>query len=310
MKLTKPSLLGAFAGCLLTTVGYVLVSSGLTLMWNGFPGEDTEYSEVIVENQSPLRELRSGILNKLHNRITTSYSNFTAVNAAANRHYSRTNSLFPKKEVLLSVLATSTIHVQDSFYLVNSTWGENAYGWKIALGTSNWTNKVPFDGQNTFFSAECGDFLSRKPYLTPKQLFCLLKGVYNKYIFQYEWFLIATDSIYVAINYLGRQLQKLDSTDIVYTGKPDRNQFCAGGPGIVLSQAALKRIVPYLQSCLESGNRSLEVNGDKLLGTCFKNKLQKTCRKLDKVGFLLVKTHIIDMFEVYIVHLYLVLHCL
>lgn len=118
-------------------------------------------------------------------------------------------------------------------------------------------------------------------FMSAGQLFCLLESVHKLYHSQYQWFFIGTDSVYLSMSCLERLLQTLGSSDtIVYMGRPHTEKgYCMGESGIILSQVALRQVVPHLQQCLEANLSA----GDVALGACFESKLQKTCYKVSYV---------------------------
>lgn len=147
------------------------------------------------------------------------------------------------------------------------------------------------------------------PQLTVRQLFSLIKLLHSKYIESYNWFLLASRKVYVAARDLENLLNRLDPHTPVYLGKPGSSNpqemaelrmipneyFCEGGPGILLSRAALEAIVPFLDECLQqvqsykdeggSGGEMEFSRADVELGRCFSRKLGVQCstsREVDR----------------------------
>ena len=111
-----------------------------------------------------------------------------------------------------------------------------------------------------------------------------MKAIKESFITEYHWFLIVTESVYVSVKPLERLLAKMDPNETYYMGKVDsKDGYCLGGPGILLSQGALNRIVPQLQNCLNWTEGT--VRGDQALGSCFDNTLHQSCFKFGKVSY-------------------------
>lgn len=183
-----------------------------------------------------------------------------------------------RRKPLLRVVATSRYNFNTVIYRLNATWSQD---WKMAISTK----KLQVSGEFFMLTPECQDY-PRFEYLLPRQLFCLMEAVYRLYRFHYQWFVFATDSVYISASYLERLLIPLDSDRVIYMGKPHVNySYCTGESGLILSQAALERIVPHLQRCLEAENlREKASSGDMALGACFEAKLQTACYEWDEVS--------------------------
>ena len=129
------------------------------------------------------------------------------------------------------------------------------------------------------------------PQLTVRQLFSLIKLLHSKYIENYNWFLLASHEVYVAARDLENLLKRLDPHTPVYLGKPESQNpfemaslrmlpneyFCKGGPGIILSRAALEAIVPFLDKCLQQIQSYSFNRSDVELGRCFSRKVDVHC---------------------------------
>ena len=133
------------------------------------------------------------------------------------------------------------------------------------------------------------EFSSPQP--TVRQLFSLIKLLHSKYIESYNWFLLASRKVYVAARDLENLLNRLDPHTPVYLGKPGSSNpqemaelrmipneyFCEGGPGIILSRAALEAIVPFLDKCLQQIQSYSFSRSDVELGRCFSRKVDVHC---------------------------------
>lgn len=135
-----------------------------------------------------------------------------------------------------------------------------------------WSEDLP--GRIAFFSSE----VSRAPglplvplrnvddsYPPQKKSFLMLLYMYEKYGEHFEWFMRADDDVYVRGDKLEEFLRSVDSRKPQFIGQAGRgtNQerdilaldynenFCMGGPGVLLSRETLRRVAPHVKYCLK-----------------------------------------------------------
>lgn len=135
-----------------------------------------------------------------------------------------------------------------------------------------WSQDLP--GRIAFFSSE----VSRAPglplvplrnvddsYPPQKKSFLMLLYMYEKYGDKFEWFMRADDDVYVRGDKLEEFLRSVDSRKPQFIGQAGRgtNQerdilaldynenFCMGGPGVLLSRETLRRVAPHVKYCLK-----------------------------------------------------------
>ena len=209
------------------------------------------------------------------------------------------------RNYLLPIAYSSRGYLEGVLHGVNSTWGQRTEGWTVAVGTKGAEISSPHKNHNHLLLAEsCDDFVpDQDNRLSPEQYFCLLKSIHDSYIDNYQWFVIIDSYTYVAVNHLVQTLLQFDSSEIFYIGKPasydvtEMNRFglvqhekiCKIEAGIVLSRAALKKIVPQLKSCRGYGigrgwKGRREMMADVEIGRCFSRRLGVTCSHSIKVS--------------------------
>ena len=140
-----------------------------------------------------------------------------------------------------------------------------------------WGKNVP--GKIAFFSSEFSVVPDNRPdlplvtlptvddaYPPQKKSFLMLQYMWNNFGDQYEWFLRADDDVYVRTDRLETLLRSVDSKKAMYIGQAGRGKseefgllsleydenFCMGGPGVIMSRETLKRIVPHIKYCLKN----------------------------------------------------------
>uniref|UniRef100_A0A1B6M1P9 Hexosyltransferase n=1 Tax=Graphocephala atropunctata TaxID=36148 RepID=A0A1B6M1P9_9HEMI len=140
-----------------------------------------------------------------------------------------------------------------------------------------WGKAVP--GKIAFFSSEvskqpknCPDLplVSLKTvddsYPPQKKSFLMLKYMWDNFGDKFEWFFRADDDVYIRTERLEYFLRSLDSRKPYFLGQAGKgNQeefgllsleydenFCMGGPGMIMSRETLARIAPHIQTCLQN----------------------------------------------------------
>ncbi|ETE66288.1 hypothetical protein L345_07934, partial [Ophiophagus hannah] len=101
-------------------------------------------------------------------------------------------------------------------------------------------------------------------YPPQKKSFMMLKYMHDHYLDKYEWFMRADDDVYVKGDKLENFLRSLNSSEPLFLGQtglgtteemgklalePGEN-FCMGGPGVIMSREVLRRMVPHIGECL------------------------------------------------------------
>ena len=205
-----------------------------------------------------------------------------------NRYFQRAAPLHGVMKTLLVAVFTPLAEVPSTARLVNETWGSGMTDYRIFFGgdsdfPSDWRRFpiMQLQHEQEFSSSQ----------LTVRQLFSLIKFLHSKYIESYNWFLLASHEVYVAARDLENLLNRLDPHTPVYLGKPESQNpfemaslrmlpneyFCEGGPGIILSRAALEAIVPFLDECLQQVQSYSFNHSDVELGRCFSRKVDVHC---------------------------------
>lgn len=267
-------LVGCAAGTLVTSLLYF--STCYTEIWTRDLGERAEGPTLTAE-------MAAGQRDRVQNHLSLVDSGaYSSVFLASARNF------------VLPVVFTSRNGIGNALYSVNSTWGAQREDWSIAVGTkgARITSSVAHD--HLLLMQRCEDFDGVA--LSAKALFCLLTSLHETHLEHYQWFLIAHTSTYVALNRLIEILVELDSSQVAYIGRrsshsvPEMNKLsllshehiCKLDSGIVLSRAALRRVVPHLQHCVGYGlSRGFAGPGGLLgeveLGRCFSRRLDITC---------------------------------
>ena len=130
-----------------------------------------------------------------------------------------------------------------------------------------------------------------------KKSLMMVKYMYDNHIDGYEWFMRADDDVYVRNDKLVRFLHSLNSSDDIYLGQagigakeeremlnlsPEEN-YCIGGPGMILSRSVLRKVGPHLEHCLQTAPKS-HMHEDIALGLCIQHYVGVSCTRSYEVS--------------------------
>ena len=102
-------------------------------------------------------------------------------------------------------------------------------------------------------------------YPPQRKVYHMLKYMHDHYIDQFDFFMRSDDDVYVKTDQLLELLQGINPAQDIYMGCPgfgrpddrdriklDQNEhYCMGGPGVIFSRSALRKLAPHLDKCLE-----------------------------------------------------------
>ena len=145
-------------------------------------------------------------------------------------------------------------------------------------------------------------------YPPQKKVFAVLHYIHEHYIGDFQWFMRADDDVYVRGGKLEELLGTLNFNEMVYLGLAGKGKaedthrlglqphehYCMGGPGVVLSKAALRELAPYLDLCLSAVDQYNEenpgnpwYNEDVELGRCVSRSINIQCSTSAEVSIVL-----------------------
>ncbi|XP_055609764.1 chondroitin sulfate synthase 1-like isoform X1 [Uranotaenia lowii] len=136
-----------------------------------------------------------------------------------------------------------------------------------------WGRNIP--GRIAFFSSEesVADNLPLVAlkgvddrYPPQKKSFMMLHYMYEHYIDRFEWFARADDDVFIRTDKLELFLRSIDSSKPQFIGQAGRGNseefgllslefdenFCMGGPGVIMSRETLRRVAPHIPTCLKN----------------------------------------------------------
>ncbi|KAF5300099.1 hypothetical protein FQA39_LY11291 [Lamprigera yunnana] len=184
---------------------------------------------------------------------------------------------------------------EDNFLLVGVMTAKKYVDTRAEAVYDTWGKTVP--GKILFFSSE-NSRSDRLPlvalpdidddYPPQRKSFAMLKYMHDNFIDKYEWFLRADDDVYIRSDHLQMLLRSVDSRKPWFIGQAGRGKpneigtlalkknenYCMGGPGIIMSREILKRVVPNINDCLENLYSTHE---DVELGRCVRKFAGVSC---------------------------------
>ncbi|XP_055617155.1 chondroitin sulfate synthase 1 isoform X2 [Toxorhynchites rutilus septentrionalis] len=103
-------------------------------------------------------------------------------------------------------------------------------------------------------------------YPPQKKSFMMLHYMYEHYIDKFEWFARADDDVFIRTDKLEMFLRSIDSSKPQFIGQAGRGNseefgllslefdenFCMGGPGVIMSRETLRRVAPHIPTCLKN----------------------------------------------------------
>ncbi|XP_066149870.1 chondroitin sulfate synthase 1 [Euwallacea fornicatus] len=183
------------------------------------------------------------------------------------------------KNLLFVGVMTAEQYLTTRAKAVWDTWGKEVPGNLLIFSSENSTsNDIPLVALSGIDDR----------YPPQKKSFTMLKYMHDNFIDQYEWFMRADDDLYVRTDKLEELLRAVDSKKPFFIGQTGRGtkeerghlsldsdeNFCMGGPGMIMSRETLKRIAPYIEECLVNLYTTHE---DVEIGRCVKKFAGVSC---------------------------------
>ncbi len=105
-------------------------------------------------------------------------------------------------------------------------------------------------------------------YPPQRKVYHMLKYMHDNFIDDYDFFMRSDDDVYVKTDLLLEILQNINPAQDIYMGCPgfgrpdDQSRikleggehYCMGGPGVIFSRSALRKLAPHLDTCLKVGS--------------------------------------------------------
>ncbi|XP_022692400.1 chondroitin sulfate synthase 3-like [Varroa jacobsoni] len=159
--------------------------------------------------------------------------------------------------LLFTGVMTAQRYIDSRAVAIYDTWGQGAPGGLLFFSSDGTTSKhgLPLVALRSVDDS----------YPPQKKSFMMLKYMYDNLLDKYDWFMRCDDDVYVHTERLELFLRSINSTKAHFLGQaglgnkaehgqlnlgPNQN-FCMGGPGMIMSRKTLSLIGPHIKYCLE-----------------------------------------------------------
>lgn len=189
----------------------------------------------------------------------------------------------PPESLLFVGVMTANRYLATRAAAVHGTWARRVPG-RVMFYTSETSVRPPGAADLPLVRLPTVD----DSYPPQKKSFLMLQHMWDNYGSAYEWFMRADDDVYVRPDRLAALLRSVDSRKPVFIGQAGRgNQeefgllsleydenFCMGGPGVIMSRETLARVVPHIKHCLKN---LFTTHEDVELGRCVQKYAGVSC---------------------------------
>jgi chondroitin sulfate synthase len=189
--------------------------------------------------------------------------------------------LKPAKYFILIGVMTADRYISTRVKTIRETWANTLDSVKIIFFCGDQGNaSMDFD----FIRLPGVD----DTYPPQNKSFYMLKYIFEHYINEFHWFVRADDDAYIRSDRLSELLRRFDSSEDLMFGQAgvgkshekgklgleDGDNFCIGGVGVVMSQSVVRKVAPYLLTCL---NQTVSLHEDSELGRCIRRHVGVMC---------------------------------
>ncbi|XP_060526080.1 chondroitin sulfate synthase 1 isoform X2 [Cylas formicarius] len=163
----------------------------------------------------------------------------------------------PNQNLIFVGVMTAKKYLDTRARAVYDTWGRHVPGRLVFFSSeTSYSDKIPLVALRDVDDS----------YPPQRKSFKMLKYMYEHYVDKYEWFMRADDDVYVRYDKLEELLRGVDSKKPLFIGQTGKGKseemdrlsldtdenFCMGGPGVIMSRGTLRKIAPYLEDCLSN----------------------------------------------------------
>ena len=186
------------------------------------------------------------------------------------------------KQLLFAGIMTAEKFLHSRASAVYNTWGKTVPG-KLVFFAGNRSGLANNHGLPVVSLNGVDD-----SYPPQRKSLMMLKYMFDNFIDKYKWFMRCDDDVYIRTEKLEEFLREFDSSEDLFIGQAgqgtasERGQlglgptdnFCMGGPGIVMSRSVLKKLAPHLEYCLKN---LVSTHEDVEVGRCVRKHVGVPC---------------------------------
>lgn len=185
------------------------------------------------------------------------------------------------KQLLFAGIMTAEKFLHSRASVVYNTWGKTVSG-KLVFFAGNKSGEARHSLPVVSLIGVDDSYPPQRKSLM------MLKYMYDNYIDDYEWFMRCDDDVYIRTDKLEELLRGFDSSEELFIGQAgqgtqsergqlglgSKDNFCMGGPGMIMSKSVLKKLGPHLEYCLKNLVSSHE---DVEVGRCVRRHVGVSC---------------------------------
>lgn len=214
----------------------------------------------LAENITPSQDYNDEPFNMYaHNKSKLTWGDSVLSPGDPNIRYRKlARELAPRKLLFVGVV-TAAKYLDTRALGIHQTWGKELH-------------------DLYFFSSKPNDSSLNLPIVTlpgiddnqyppQRKVYKMLKYMHDNYIDEFDFFMRSDDDVYVKTDLLLELLETINPAQDIYMGCPgfgktkdrerikleEHEHYCMGGPGVIFSRSALRKLAPHLDTCLEVG---------------------------------------------------------
>lgn len=191
-------------------------------------------------------------------KFNLSYANYSVTPSGDTKlRYKRLANEVALRKLLFIGVVTAQKYLDTRATAINNTWGKGYPDLRyFSSHPKNLSVNLPIislPGVND------------SVYPPQRKVYHMLKYMHDHYIDEYDFFMRSDDDIYIKTDLLHDLLLRVNPAQDIYMGCPgfgrpddrtriklnEEEHYCMGGPGVIFSRSALRKLGPHLDACLE-----------------------------------------------------------
>ena len=168
------------------------------------------------------------------------------------------SELSPRKLLYIGVISSAK-YLPTRGVGIYQTWG------KEILPDMHFFSAPPEDPNLSYLPVITLPEINDTQYPPQKKVYRTLKYMAENFIDKYDFFIRSDDDVYYRMEKLRALVEGINPAQDIYMGCPgfgkendkDRlklethEHYCMGGPGVIFSRSALRKLAPHLETCLQ-----------------------------------------------------------
>ena len=166
--------------------------------------------------------------------------------------------LAPRKLLYIGVISSAK-YLPSRAVGIHRTWG------KDITPDMHFYSAPPEDPSLHYLPVVTLPDINDTQYPPQKKVYRTLKYMADNYLDKYDFFIRSDDDVYYRMDKLRHLLEGVNPAQDIYMGCPGfgkehdkerlklekHEHYCMGGPGVIFSRSALRKLAPHLETCLQ-----------------------------------------------------------